>query len=188
MCGNVVNTRNMFLAVAARSKAQFCGYSRAEIVGSNPTGGMVVCCVCCVLSGRGLSDELITRLKESYRLWCVIVCDLQTSWIRRPWPTGGLSRQKQTIKQTNKQTNTAECQNTVWVSNFRCASPLAIDRQMRTEYLRHMDLCNSCGQAALFSHFALGSDLVTQKRREYSGVLQTDKSHRNMYMLFYELT
>jgi len=40
---------------------------------------MVVCCVCCVLSGRGLSDELITRLKESYRLWCVIVCDLQTS-------------------------------------------------------------------------------------------------------------
>jgi len=40
---------------------------------------MVVCCVCCVLSGRGFSDELITRLKESYRLWCVIVCDLQTS-------------------------------------------------------------------------------------------------------------
>jgi len=29
-----------------------------------------------VLSGRGLCDELITRL-ESYRLWCVVVCDLE---------------------------------------------------------------------------------------------------------------
>jgi len=43
---------------------------------------------CCVLSGRGLGDELITRPEESYRLWCVVVCDLETSWMRRPWPTG----------------------------------------------------------------------------------------------------
>jgi hypothetical protein len=35
--------------------------------------------VCCVLSGRGLCDELITRPEESYRLWFVIVCDLETS-------------------------------------------------------------------------------------------------------------
>ena len=56
-----------------------CGRSPAEIVGSNPTGGMDVCCECCVLSGRGLCDELITRPEESYRLWCVIVCDLETS-------------------------------------------------------------------------------------------------------------
>jgi len=27
-----------------------------------------VYCECCVLSGRGLCDELITRLEESYRL------------------------------------------------------------------------------------------------------------------------
>jgi len=32
-----------------------------------------------VLSGRGLCDELITRPEESYRLWCVVVCDLGTS-------------------------------------------------------------------------------------------------------------
>jgi len=49
---------------------------------------MFVCCECCVLSGRGLCDELITRLQESYWLWCVVVCDLETSWMRRPWPTG----------------------------------------------------------------------------------------------------
>jgi len=29
------------------------------------------------LSGRGLCDELITRPEESYRLWCVVVCDLE---------------------------------------------------------------------------------------------------------------
>jgi len=60
-------------------------------VGSNPTGGMDVCCECCVLSGRGLCDELITRPEESYRLWCVVVCDLETSWMRRPWPALGRS-------------------------------------------------------------------------------------------------
>ena len=32
---------------------------------------------CWVLSGRGLCDELITRPEESYRLWCVVVCDLE---------------------------------------------------------------------------------------------------------------
>jgi len=59
--------------------------------------------VCCVLWGRDICDELITRPEESYRLWCVILCDLVTSWMRRPWPTGrggGLSRHKD--KQTNK--------------------------------------------------------------------------------------
>jgi hypothetical protein len=50
---------------------------------------MSVCCEYCVLSGRGLGDELITRQEESYRLWCVVACDLETSLIRRPLPTGG---------------------------------------------------------------------------------------------------
>jgi hypothetical protein len=36
---------------------------------------MFVCCECCVLSGRGLCDGLITRPGESYRLWRVVVCD-----------------------------------------------------------------------------------------------------------------
>ena len=50
-----------------------------------------VCCECCVLSGRGLCDGLITRPEESYRLWCVIVCDLETSRMRGPWPALGRS-------------------------------------------------------------------------------------------------
>jgi len=36
-----------------------------------------VCCEFCVLSGRGLSDGLITRPEESYRQWRVVVCDLE---------------------------------------------------------------------------------------------------------------
>ena len=38
-----------------------------------------------MLSGRGLCDELITRPEESYRLCCVIVCDLETSRIGAPY-------------------------------------------------------------------------------------------------------
>jgi len=37
------------------------------------------------LSGRGLCDELITRPEESYRLWCVVVYDLETSRIGAPY-------------------------------------------------------------------------------------------------------
>ena len=62
---------------------------------------MNVCCECCVLSGRGLCDELITHPEESYRLWCVVVCDPETSWMRRPWPNGGRKRQKSN-KRTHK--------------------------------------------------------------------------------------
>ena len=40
---------------------------------------MFVCCECCVLSGRGLCDKLITE--ESYRLWWVFVYDLETNLV-----------------------------------------------------------------------------------------------------------
>ena len=51
-----------------------------------PTGAWIfVCCECRVLSGRGLCDELITRPEESYRLCCVVVCDLETSRIGAPY-------------------------------------------------------------------------------------------------------
>jgi hypothetical protein len=44
-----------------------------------PGTWMSVCCECCGLSGRGLCDGPITRSEEFYRLWCVVVCDLETS-------------------------------------------------------------------------------------------------------------
>ena len=56
-----------------------------------PGAWMFVCCECCVLSGRGLCDEPITHPEESYRLWCVVVCDPETSRMRSPWPALGRS-------------------------------------------------------------------------------------------------
>jgi hypothetical protein len=56
-----------------------------------PGAWMCVCCECCVcLSGRGLCDGLITRPEESYRLCCVIVCDLELSRLRSIKPARGL--------------------------------------------------------------------------------------------------
>ena len=51
-----------------------------------PRGAWIfVCCDCRVLSGRGLCDELITHPEESYRLCCVVVCDLETSRMDAPY-------------------------------------------------------------------------------------------------------
>ena len=50
-----------------------------------PGTWIFVCCECRVLSGRGLCNELITRPEESYRLCCVVVCDLETSRVGAPY-------------------------------------------------------------------------------------------------------
>jgi len=50
-----------------------------------------------VLSGRGLCDELITRPEESYRLCCVVVCDLETSRMGAPY-IYGISRLRVKIR------------------------------------------------------------------------------------------
>jgi hypothetical protein len=50
---------------------------------------MSVFCECFVLSGRGLCDGSIPRTEESYRRRCVIVFDLESSRMRRPWSSLG---------------------------------------------------------------------------------------------------
>ena len=88
----------MPVPVTARSKARVYDRSPTGIVGSNPAGAWMYLCVeCCVLSGRGLCDGLITRPEKSYRLWCVVVCDLETSRMRRTWPALGRSATKKNI-------------------------------------------------------------------------------------------
>ena len=72
--------------VAVRCKAFVFGQTVLDFVGSSPLMGWIFfCCSTCVLSCRGFCDELITRSEESYRLWWV-VCEPQTSTLRRPWP------------------------------------------------------------------------------------------------------
>jgi hypothetical protein len=58
---------------------------------------MSVCCECCVLSGTGLCIWPITRPEESYRLWCVVVCDLENLMNEEAlahWVEGGECRAK----------------------------------------------------------------------------------------------
>jgi hypothetical protein len=65
------------------SIAYYTSYTRMVLLGLwvriPPRAWMSVSCGCCVLSGRGFCDGLITRPEESYRVWCVCVCDRETS-------------------------------------------------------------------------------------------------------------
>ena len=70
----------MSVPVAARSKALVYGRSPSRGFESHPGHGCL-CCEWCVLSSRVLCEELITRPEESYRLWRVVVCDLETTKI-----------------------------------------------------------------------------------------------------------
>ena len=77
-----------------------------------------------VLSGRSLCDELITRPEESYWLWCVVVRDVETSWMRSPGQLGGgrMLREKHTkIKKKN----------IFFFKNFSFSKPVAV-RKMTT--------------------------------------------------------
>ena len=66
---------------------------------------MFVCCECCVLSGRGLCDGLITRPEESHRLWRVVGCDLETTKIlvneeeaKAHWGGGAIAPREKKIR------------------------------------------------------------------------------------------
>ena len=52
-----------------------------------PVAWIFVCCECCALSSIGFCFGLITRPEESYWLWCVVVCDLETSRRSSSWPS-----------------------------------------------------------------------------------------------------
>jgi hypothetical protein len=83
---------NIFFAmclsqVAERSKARVCGRSLSEVAGSNHAGVSWISVSCdCVLSARGLCDGPIPHPADCYRLWCIIVCEIEISRVRRPWP------------------------------------------------------------------------------------------------------
>ena len=73
---------DLTVAIWVKCRSQWpCGLRRRSSVARllrswvriPPGAWMFVCCECCVLSGRGLCDGLITRPEESYRLWCVVV-------------------------------------------------------------------------------------------------------------------
>jgi len=77
--------------MAARSKAWVCSRSLAGVMVSSPAGSLDVCFECCVLSGRGLCDELNTRTEEFYRLWVRLSMIMNLRQSRRPWPARGVA-------------------------------------------------------------------------------------------------
>jgi hypothetical protein len=81
---NVSNLTFQPIPLNARHKTWVCGRSLTGIAGSNPADDMDVRFLWeFVLSGRVLFDELITCPEESYRLWCVVLRDVEASWMRR---------------------------------------------------------------------------------------------------------
>ena len=76
--------------MAQLSKTRVNGHSLARIAGLNPAGRHgYLSVVSVVLSVTDLCDRPITRPEESYGLWYVIVYDLETSGLKRPWPVLG---------------------------------------------------------------------------------------------------
>jgi hypothetical protein len=73
-----VSDDKLLRKVFGPTKAWVCDCSLA--VGSNPTGSVPVSCQCCMMSGRGLRDGLVTRPEECG----VSECDPVTSTMRRP--------------------------------------------------------------------------------------------------------
>jgi hypothetical protein len=93
------------LSVASTDKRQNAGQPRQrhtygrrtnrvlENTKRSPTRGMgvsVVSVVCCQV------DRRIPLPQKCYQLWCIIVCDLETSETRRPWPELGCCTKENT--------------------------------------------------------------------------------------------
>ena len=72
------------------------GSSHAGIAGSNPAEAWVSISFEYCVSGRGLCVGPITRPVEFYRLWCVTLCDLETSKMWRFWPALGCLAREET--------------------------------------------------------------------------------------------
>ena len=86
---------------------------------------MSVCCECCVLSGRGLCDELITRPDESYRLWFL-------------WARSGQLKNEEALTHVRPQRHREK----IWRREIHCrvhkSSPLDhIQNQMNKSRLWH---------------------------------------------------
>jgi hypothetical protein len=81
-----------------------------------------------VLLGRGLCDGLITRPEESYRLWRVVVCDLETSKNEEAKARyRALKIQPQWVVMPGKETN--------------YASKLLVERVLVSNFTRGMNVC-----------------------------------------------
>ena len=108
-----------------------------------PGAWIFVCCEYCVLSGRGLCDGLITHPEESYCLWCVVVYDLETSWMRRPWPALGRNATKKYWFHYNWMTNLKVCGRKSSWPNLRYYSGWLPQWLRKSSTVNHRTVCFS---------------------------------------------
>jgi hypothetical protein len=124
-------------------------------------------CECCLLSDRGLCDKLITRPEESYGLWCVVVCDLETSKMRRSWPALGRST-------TAKKKNLISSQ---WSFRFCFA-----DHNFRCNCYIWTYYYNICPTRCNFTQFILSGNCFTYLGWYYH---PSSGAHTTIYSIWY---
>ena len=123
---------------------------------------MFVCCECCVLSGRGLCDELITRPEESYRLWCVVVCDLEALKNEEAMTRVGLQRHKKKKWQSIRKLNAVDSRSTF--SRYSTGMLMSLSSVLYTSLLHWHLQYNS----ALFYYREIIINLSTRVHTIYS--------------------
>ena len=97
--------------------------------------------------------------RESYWLWCVIVCDLESSWMRRPWSTVG-------CRAKNKQNN-----------SLMIPSSLLTETKLSTLLLSLINTCLSFASLWLKYHKFTTSILISRNR------CNTNKVRKTMHLL-----
>ena len=117
---------------------------------------MSVSSYCCVVSGRGLCDRPITR--PPYRLWCVTVCDPDTSRMRRPWPALGCCVRKIVYSEANPGKNRLVTQTALTTLPSHTPSRAADHRyrqipatHVSKRNMKHQGDCLTLGSAFLFA-------------------------------------
>jgi hypothetical protein len=89
---------------------------------------------CCVLSGRGLCDELITRLEVSYRPWRVVVCLFKKPRERIGHSPRWTAEPEKIIINNNSHSKTSGMNSSPWsVSNIQYSQCIP---QMKVLFLR----------------------------------------------------
>jgi len=79
------------MPVAERSKAAAARLLRLQV---RITPEAWMCTFCCVLTSGVLCYKLITHPEESYRLCCVVACDIRTSKSGGPGPRWAVAPQE----------------------------------------------------------------------------------------------
>jgi hypothetical protein len=74
----------------------YCGFESPRVHGCFSVES-VVC-----FAGRGLCDELITYPEQSYRLWCLVVCDLENLVNEEVMSIDGLLLHKNKMSDSSK--------------------------------------------------------------------------------------